>query len=98
MGKKQNFLWAVQTIVLANAINIQTEDPKYLKKYKHVMSASGVTGIVVDALYASKDLPESLSASEAAGSFCNYILANLREATEASTGKKMKCPEWFKKT
>jgi hypothetical protein len=85
MDKKQLFLWGVQTIVLSNNTNIIRDDPN--GALTHIYSATGVFGIVQDAIYASERIPDDLGVEEAIHQFCFYSLENLR-------GNK-KCPYWF---
>lgn len=87
MSKQQQFLWAVQTALLANAINLSLEPPNAIAN-RHIISASGTLGTLGDALYASERIPDDLSAIEAANDFCGYMLANLR-------GEGDTVPSWF---
>lgn len=87
MSKQEQFLWAVQTIVLANAINLSL-DPEDAKQQRHIFSATGTMGTLGDALYASERIPPDLSAIDAANDFCSYMLSNLREKGD-------KVPSWF---
>ncbi|MGZ0002892.1 hypothetical protein [Burkholderia gladioli] len=87
MSKQEQFLWAVQTIMLSNAINLSLDTDK-AKSMRHVFSATGVMGTLHDVVYASERIPEALSAVDAANEFCGYMLENLREA-------EAKVPVWF---
>lgn len=87
MGKEEQFLWAVQTIMLANAVNLAT-NPERLERYRHVMSATGMIGLVRDALEAATRIPERMPPDQAADEFCGYMLENLREPGE-------RVPAWF---
>ncbi|MFY4713447.1 hypothetical protein ACVCH0_01040 [Burkholderia glumae] len=87
MSKQEQFLWAVQTIMLSNAINMSLDTDK-ATGMRHVFSATGVMGALHDVVYASERIPEALSAVDAANEFCGYMLANLRE-----DGAKI--PVWF---
>jgi hypothetical protein len=49
MTKQDQFLYVVQTAVLTNAINL-TSQPELAEKYRHLFSASGVLGLMNDAL------------------------------------------------
>lgn len=87
MDKQAQFLWAVQTLALTNAVNLSLE-PGKARDQRHIFSATGTIGLLHDALYASERIPESMSAIEAADEFCGFMLENLRE-----TGQRV--PAWF---
>jgi hypothetical protein len=97
MTKQDQFLFVVQTTILANGISLQSL-PEVAEKYRHVYSAGGVLGLMDDALDASKRIPEDLSAFEAALDFCTFMLANLREQEEKASGKHETVPDWFAKS
>lgn len=78
MTKQEQFLWAVQTILLSNAINMSLE-PESAVKQRHIFSALGTMGLLHEVLYASERIPDSLPAVEAANGFCCFMLPNLRE-------------------
>jgi hypothetical protein len=48
----------VQTVILANGINLSS-DPESAEKYRHVISASGVIGLMDDVLWASERIPDT---------------------------------------
>jgi hypothetical protein len=87
MTKQEQFLWAVQTISLANAININSQ-PEYAVSFRHVVSASGMAFTSAEALWASERIPEAVSAADAATEFCSYVFENLR-------AKSATVPHWF---
>ncbi|WP_432735554.1 hypothetical protein [Ralstonia solanacearum] len=87
MSKQAQFLWAVQTILLTNAINLSLE-PEEAKKTRHIFSATGTMGTLHDALYASERIPDDMTAVDAANEFCGFMLENLREPG-------MDVPRWF---
>lgn len=87
MTKQEQFLWAVQTIMLSNAINLSL-DQESAKKQRHVFSGAGTMGLLHDALYASERIPDNLTAVDAANEFCGYMLSNLRESDA-------RLPLWF---
>jgi hypothetical protein len=94
MNKQEQFLWIVQTTILANAVNMAST-PEFAERYRHVISATG-TGIVAeDAVRASGLIPEEMSATAAAKEFCTYMLTNLKEAEERAAEKRMEVPYWF---
>lgn len=87
MSKPEQFLWAVQTIMLTNAINLALE-PEEAKKTRHIFSATGTMGMLHDVVYASERIPEDMTPVDAANEFCGYMLENLREPGA-------KVPTWF---
>jgi hypothetical protein len=93
MTKQQQFLFIVQTAILANAVNLASS-PKTNKTYRHVFSATGVLGTLDDVIHASKHIPKRLTAHAAAHEFCHYMFENLRETNEAN-GSTIDCPSWF---
>jgi hypothetical protein len=88
MTKQEQFLFIVQTVILANGINLASS-PDRAEKYRHEFSATGVLGTLDDAIYASDRIPDNLSAHEAAHEFCNFVFTNLREANDLDV------PHWF---
>lgn len=89
MTKQEQFLWAVQTVLISNSINLSLEPEKALARRAH-LSATGMLGTVADALYASERIPEEMSAAEAADDFCGWMIAHIREAGDT-------CPAWFQR-
>lgn len=87
MSKQEQFLWIVQTILLANVGNIASQ-PEYAEKFRHVVSATGVSFTASEAVRASELIPTSMTATEAADEFCGYMLENLRP-------KGAEVPSWF---
>jgi hypothetical protein len=90
MTKQEQFLWAVQTVILANAVNVASQ-PEFATKYRHVISATGVLGDVDESLYASERIPETLTAYQAAFEFCTFKLNNLRD-------ERTQVPSWFSRS
>lgn len=93
MTKQEQFLWIVQTCVLANAAHLYAEgepDPQTLAG----VSASGTFIIADEAVRASSLIPAAMSVSDAANEFITYMLTNLREIEEAA-GERMTVPHWF---
>ena len=87
MTKQEQFLFIVQTAILANGITLSSQS-KTREKYQKEFSASGVLGMLDDAIYASSRIPRNMSAYDAAYEFCNFVFENLQtERAEA--------PEWF---
>ena len=87
MTKQEQFLWAVQTMLLANSVNVTTQ-PSFDESKRHIVSATGLSNSIRAALAASEKIPPELSAFAAAMEFCGWMLENLRE-----DGAKM--PTWF---
>ncbi len=96
MTKQELFLYAVQTAVLTNGINLTSSTPERAEKYRHEYSATGVLGLMDDAIWASERIPSDMSAAEAAMEFCNYMFSNIREMMEeAAAGGRLERPVWF---
>lgn len=85
MTKQEQFLWAVQTLVLTNSINV-TSQPTFDESKRHIVSFTGVSNAVRAALAASEKLPESLTPFEAALEFCGWMLENLRDDSKTMPG------------
>jgi hypothetical protein len=94
MTKQEQFLWVVQTMCLANAINLAS-NPERADEYRTEISASGVFIRADEAIRASERIPDDLSPTEAAHEFCSFMFKNLRDEEEEATGKPMKVPYWF---
>jgi hypothetical protein len=94
MTKQEQFLWLVQTAVLANVTHVCSR-PEMVEKYRTEVSATGVHIVMDEALWASVRIPETMLVSEAAEEFCTLMLANLRDNEERSSGKKLEVPAWF---
>jgi hypothetical protein len=94
MDKATHFLWIVQTVILANAVNL-TSQPVRAKVYRDEISASGVFIAMDEAVRASQMIPDSITAAEAANQFCTYVLRNLREPEERAKGLKASVPSWL---
>jgi hypothetical protein len=48
-----------------------------------------------EAVRASQRIPEAMTAAQAANEFCTYILRNLREPEERTSGIKATVPSWL---
>lgn len=86
MTKEQEFLQFVQTIIISNSINISLNDDA--KNTRHILSATGVIGMLFDAVEASIKIPKDMTSIEAAKQFCFFMLDNLR-------GENTNIPKWF---
>lgn len=91
MTKQEQFLWIVQTTILANGISISTE-PERIEKWRHEFSAVGAKNILADAVYASERIPETMTAAKAADDFCLYMIKSLYEGNEE---ERPELPGWF---
>jgi hypothetical protein len=94
MTKNEQFLWIVQTMVLANAINL-TSVPGRADEYRTEISASGVFITMDEAIRASGLIPADLTAAQAASEFCSFMLKNLRDIEESAHEVSSDVPHWF---
>lgn len=94
MTKQEQFLFVVQTTVLANCTNLASM-PDRAEKYRADISATGVKFKMAEALNASNRITDDMEAIEAAGDFCNFMLTNIRDQAEEAEEKPMRCPSWF---
>jgi hypothetical protein len=94
MDKADHFLWIVQTMVLANAVSLASQ-PVRARVFRDEISASGVFIAMDEAVRASQRIPEGVTAAQAANEFCTYILRNLREPEERTSGIKATVPSWL---
>lgn len=94
MTKQEQFLWIVQTCLLANAINVS--NGSQADRFRHEVSATGMFGNADEALRASEHIPHDMDASSAAHDFVFFICSNLREGGDAGGPKR--CPDWMART
>jgi hypothetical protein len=94
LTKQEQFLWIVQSMVLANAINLSSR-PDWAEEHRAEISASGVFITMDEANRASGLIPEDLTAAEAANEFCSFMLKNLRDTEEKAAGHSLTVPHWF---
>jgi hypothetical protein len=87
MTKPEQFLWAVQTLLIMNAINLSLDNQE-ARQRRHIISATGVSNEIRVALAASQRIPDTTDAVEAAEEFVFYMVENLREPNA-------KVPYWF---
>ena len=87
MTKPEQFLWAVQTLLIMNAINLSLDNQE-ARQRRHIISATGVSNEIRVALAASQRIPETMDAVKAAEEFVFYMVENLREPNA-------KVPYWF---
>jgi hypothetical protein len=64
MTKQEQFLWIVQSTVLANAINLSSQ-PESAEKYRRQISAAAVFISMDEATRASGLIPDDLTAGDA---------------------------------
>jgi len=93
MTKQDQFLYIVQTAILANGINLSSQADS--EKYRHEFSATGVLGMLNEAIRASERIPENMEAYDAAHEFCSHMLGHIQEAEEKASGKRLDVPYWF---
>ena len=93
MTKQEEFLWIVQTAVLANAINLSS-DVDTRKEYRHVYSSTGVRITMAEAIRASARIPDDMEAADAADDFCLWCFDNHREAARRENPE-ANVPYWF---
>lgn len=93
MTRAEEFLWIVQTAILANAVNLATnEDLK--TDYLHAYSSTGVRIVMREAIRASKLIPENMDVADAADDFCIWMFANHQDAVRRENPKAT-VPGWF---
>ncbi len=87
MTKQEQFLYIVQTAILANGTNMAS-DPETRDRFRHEASAIGTMMLAEEAIRASELIPADMSAADAAGDFCGHMFTNLREEGQ-------NVPWWF---
>lgn len=68
MSKAEQFLWAVQTLILLNA-NLRAHDADVRKNHPVAVSAVGHISTLYSALNASGRIPPDMNAADAAKAF-----------------------------
>ncbi|MTI18702.1 hypothetical protein E1162_15765 [Rhodobacteraceae bacterium RKSG542] len=95
MTKQEEFLWIVQTAILSNSISLAANsDTSHAKKYSYVYSERGVRIVMREAVRASRIIPSTMDAADAADEFNVYMLKNLRDILDSDSSLK-ECPSWF---
>lgn len=84
MAKREDFLWAVQTIMLANSVQLASQ-PERAEAFRHEIGAGGMISNIYAALEAADRIPQGMSAADAAKSFCATQLSNIRDQTAPLT-------------
>jgi hypothetical protein len=91
--KQDEFLWIVQTAILANAVNLGC-DPESREKYRDVYSSLGVRIVMREAVRAGAMIPIDMDAGDAADDFCNWMFRNHQESILKDNPSK-RTPHWF---
>lgn len=94
MTKQQEFLWIVQTVMLAN--NVYRCAREGIDQ-ENATELGGLHAFILadEAVRASKRIPGNMSAKTAANQFLTYMLENWRRQEEDAEGKRLSCPHWF---
>lgn len=93
MTRAEEFLWIVQTAILANAVNLAT-DENQKTDYLHAYSSTGVRIVMREAIRASKLIPENMDVADAADDFCIWMFANHQDGVRRENPKAT-VPGWF---
>ncbi|GAB7550565.1 hypothetical protein NRB_00590 [Novosphingobium sp. 11B] len=94
MTKQEQFLWIVQTCLLANATNVSIGS--HADRFRHDISATGMFGNIDEAVRASEFIPHDMDASSVAHEFVFFICSNRREGDDA--GSPARCADWMIRT
>ncbi len=78
MGKREDFLNAVQTLLIVNSVRLATEGDHSPKAVTNFSFTNGFN-ILDTALDAADWIPEDLPTMEAVNEFCSYFFQNLRD-------------------
>lgn len=92
--KRSDFLYAVQTVFLADCIRTSTNDDAGNSELTHT-SPAFILGRMNEIFYAADRIPADRTAAEAAHEFCRYMLDNMREQEKAATGRDAVPASWF---
>ncbi|MGQ0565758.1 MAG: hypothetical protein ACT4OK_11890 [Gemmobacter sp.] len=93
MTRAEDFLWIVQTALLANAVNLATDEERKIK-YRHVYSSTGARIVMREAIRASKLIPDGMDPADAADEFCIWMLDNHQDAVKKDDPGAT-VPSWF---
>jgi hypothetical protein len=93
MTKQEQFLWIVQTTILANGINLAAQ-PDLAEEYRDEYSGIGAKTLMAAAIDVSERIPDNKTAAEAADEFCIWMIRHFREIQEQA-GAKPSVPDWF---
>lgn len=93
MTRAEEFLWIVQTALIANAVNLAT-DEKTKIDYRDAYSSTGVRIVMREAIRASKLIPEGMDVADAADEFCISMFRNHQDAVKRDEPEAT-VPNWF---
>jgi hypothetical protein len=93
MTRAEDFLWIVQTALLANAVNLATDEERKAK-YLHVYSSTGTRIVMREAVRASKLIPDGMDPADAADEFCIWMFGNHQD-TLKKDDPSATVPNWF---
>jgi hypothetical protein len=93
LTKQEEFLWIVQTAILANGINLSS-DPSDREPYKDAYSSTGVRIVMREAIRASRMIPASMDAADAADDFCIWMFRNHQDELRRDDPT-ANVPSWF---
>ncbi len=93
MTKSEQFLWMVQTAILANGINLATGE-ETRNKYRHVYSSTGVRITMTQAIRASELIPDRMTAADACDEFCIWMFKNHQDSV-VKDDPNFSVPSWF---
>lgn len=86
VSKADQFLWIVQTVILADVENQASYDPRGKSPEKY--SYSSVVSAMSEAVRAAKLIPSNMDATEAASEFTSFSIVGMRE--------RRKPPRWYR--
>jgi hypothetical protein len=92
LSKQEQFLWIVQTTILANAINVTSGEVS--EEYRTDISGNGVFIMMDEAVRASELIPDDMEVTEASDDFCTWVIKKWRDDAELG-GKRLTVPGWF---
>lgn len=91
MGKREDFLDSVRTLIIVNSVRLATEG-KHTADSVVNFSFTNAFNILDDAMYAADRIPDGLDVMDAVNDFCSYFFENLRESEPE--GHKPDLPYW----
>jgi len=97
MTKQEQFLWIVQTAILANGIRLASRVSNTDLDRDDYLTV-GARELMADAIEASAMIPADMTARDAADDFCLWMINNRRgelERRAKSAEEKPEPPAWF---
>ncbi|MCY0149845.1 hypothetical protein OEG84_19610 [Hoeflea sp. G2-23] len=91
MGKREDFLFVVQTALIVNTVRLATDgdrDPGAVANFSTTHALSQLQ----TALDVADRIPIDMTAYEAGNEFCSYFFSNLRD--QEPEGNKPQLPHW----